>query len=566
MNQSKQPMASKPTTDIDIARSVTPQPISEIAAKLGISPEDIELYGKGKAKLPLHLLRPEAQKKGKLVLVTAISPTPAGEGKSTTSIGLVDGLARLGKKSAAALREPSRGPVFGIKGGAAGGGWAQVIPMEEINLHFTGDFAAIESANNLLAALIDNDIQAKDGGLGIDSRTVVWKRVMDMNDRSLRQIITGLGGKKGGVPTETGFNITAASEIMAILCMSTSLSDLKRRLGAIYIGLTKSGSPVYARDLGAQEAMTILLKEAIKPNLVQTLEGNPAILHGGPFANIAQGTNSILATQMAMSYADWTITEAGFGADLGAEKFMNLKMRAAGLVPAAVVIVATVRALKYHGGAALADLTTPNLSALEAGLPNLERHIESVQSFGIPAVVAINAFTSDSTEELQMIKDRCEVLGVRAEITEGWAKGGAGAVDLAKAVVERAKAPDEVSFTYDLEDSLEVKAEKVVRTIYGGDGVDFAPKARKQLREFETLGLAHLPICMAKTQKSLTDNEHILGRPSGFRITVREFEVAAGAGFIIPITGAMLRMPGLPARPAAQNMSIEDDGTIHGLS
>lgn len=554
-------------TDIEIARSVTPQPIGEIAEKLGINPNEIEPYGRTKAKLPLHLLKAAEQKKAKLILVTAISPTPAGEGKTTTTVGLTDGLAKIGKKSVAALREPSLGPVFGIKGGAAGGGWAQVIPMEDINLHFTGDFSAVEKANNLLAALVDNNIQSKKRNLGIDPRTVLWKRVMDMNDRAIRQTIVGMGGKSGGIMRESGFNITAASEIMAILCMSQGLQDLKERFDRIYIGDTYAGEPVFAKDLNASEAMAILMKDAINPNLVQTLEGNPAILHGGPFANIAQGTNSINATKMAMSYGDWVVTEAGFGADLGAEKFINLKCRTAELNPSAVVIVATVRALKYHGGKGLDELNTPDTEALAKGIPNLEKHIESIQSFGIPVVVAINTFLHDSAEEHELIRQRCAALGVKAELSQGWGKGGDGMTELAQSVVAAAENFDAApKFTYELSDSLEDKVNKIAKTMYGADGVVLSAKAKTQLKRFEKIGLADLPVCMAKTQKSLTDNEKVIGRPTGFKITVREFEIAAGAGFIIPITGAMLRMPGLPEVPAAENMSIDDHGIISGLS
>ncbi len=554
-------------TDIEIARSVTPKPIGEIAEKLGINPNEIEPYGRTKAKLPLHLLKAAEQKKAKLILVTAISPTPAGEGKTTTTVGLTDGLAKIGKKSIAALREPSLGPVFGIKGGAAGGGWAQVIPMEDINLHFTGDFSAVEKANNLLAALVDNNIQSKKRNLGIDPRTVLWKRVMDMNDRAIRQTIVGMGGKSGGIMRESGFNITAASEIMAILCMSQGLQDLKERFDRIYIGDTYAGEPVFAKDLNASEAMAILMKDAINPNLVQTLEGNPAILHGGPFANIAQGTNSINATKMAMSYGDWVVTEAGFGADLGAEKFINLKCRTAELNPSAVVIVATVRALKYHGGKALDELNTPDTDALAKGIPNLEKHIESIQSFGIPVVVAINTFLHDSAEEHELIRQRCAALGVKAELSQGWGKGGDGMTDLAHSVVAAAENFDAApKFTYELSDSLEDKVNKIAKTMYGADGVILSAKAKTQLKRFEKIGLADLPVCMAKTQKSLTDNEKVIGRPTGFKITVREFEIAAGAGFIIPITGAMLRMPGLPEVPAAENMSIDAHGIISGLS
>lgn len=554
-------------TDIEIARSVTPEKIQAIANKIGVKAEDLELYGHHKAKLPLNLIDDKKAKNSALILVTAITPTPAGEGKTTTTIGLHDALSKVGKKSIAVIREPSLGPVFGIKGGAAGGGYSQVIPMEDINLHFTGDFSAIEKANNLLSAMIDNNIQSKSRSIGIDHRSVLWKRVMDMNDRALRNIISSLGGKGGGFPTESGFNITAASEVMAILCMSKDLNDLQRRLGNIYIGDDREGEPVFAQQLNAQGAMTILMKDAIKPNLVQTLEGNPTIIHGGPFANIAQGTNSILATKMGMSLGDYVITEAGFGADLGAEKFLNIKCREAGVSPKTVVIVATIRALKYHGGQDLKELSNPNVEALEKGLPNLERHIESMQSFGLPVVISLNRFSQDSQEEIDFLMNYCKSKGVRIALSEGWAKGGEGCVDLAEQVIEAvAECKNDFIPTYQLNDSIEEKIQKVVSKIYGGEKVEFAGKAKIQLKKFEKLGFDKMPICMAKTQKSLSDNERLIGRPSGFNITVREFEVAAGAGFIIPICGNMMRMPGLPATPAAENMSIDENGEIFGLS
>ncbi|MFZ6052959.1 formate--tetrahydrofolate ligase [Halocola ammonii] len=553
-------------SDIEIAQKADAKHIREIAQKLQLSEDHLELYGKSKAKLPLSLIDEQKVKQSNLVLVTALTPTPPGEGKTTVSIGLTDGLNHIGKQATAVLREPSLGPVFGIKGGAAGGGQSQVIPMEDINLHFTGDFNAIEKANNLLAALIDNNVQSKVNNLGIDPRTVLWKRVMDMNDRALRNIVSGLGGKSGGVPSETGFNITAASEVMAILCLSSDFEDLKKRLGNIYIGDTYSGEPVYARQLQAEGAMAVLLKDAIKPNLVQTLESNPAILHGGPFANIAQGTNSVLATKMGMSLSDYTVTEAGFGADLGAEKFLNIKCRAAGIAPKTVVVVATIRALKYHGGQPLDELTTENVGALEQGMPNLEKHIESIQSFGIPVTVAINHFVSDTEAEIQFLKDHCKKLGVEVALSSGWAKGGEGCAELAEAVVrscEKGKA--EFTPTYDLSDNIVTKMEKVAKKIYGAKGVSLSKKASSQLRRFEKLGFGELPICMAKTQKSLSDDDKLIGRPEGFTIEIREFEIAAGAGFIIPIAGNMLRMPGLPAHPASEKIQIDKDGKISGL-
>ena len=549
-------------TDLDIARSVTPQPIGEIASRLGLNPELLEPYGKTKAKIPLEALR---ESQGQLVLVTAISPTPAGEGKTTVTVGLTDGLNRIGERAAAALREPSLGPVFGIKGGAAGGGRSQVIPMEDINLHFTGDFAAVEKANNLLAALIDNDLQRKNR-VGLDPRTIVWKRVMDMNDRALRNLVIGLGGKAGGVPRESGFNITAASEVMAILCMSRDLDDLRARFGRIYVGDTWDRQPVFATDLKAPDSMAILMRDAIKPNLVQTLEGNPAILHGGPFANIAQGTNSLIATRMALGYADWVVTEAGFGADLGAEKFLNLKSRAGGLKPSVAVLVATARALKYHGGVALTDLGTPNAEAVARGSANLAKHIENLQSFGLPVVVAINAFAADTAEEHEAIRQAAAAYGVEAVLSEGWAHGGAGTADLAHAVVSASKGPVAPKFTYDLGDPMEEKIRKIATQIYGADGVVFAPAARASMKRMAEIGLGELPVCMAKTQKSFTDNEKILGRPTGFDVTVRGLEVSAGAGFVVPLLGDMLRMPGLPEVPAAEHMKIDGAGRIEGLS
>ena len=549
-------------TDLDIARSVSPQPIGEIASRLGLNPELLEPYGKTKAKIPLEALR---ESQGQLVLVTAISPTPAGEGKTTVTVGLTDGLNRIGERAAAALREPSLGPVFGIKGGAAGGGRSQVIPMEDINLHFTGDFAAVEKANNLLAALIDNDLQRKNR-VGLDPRTIVWKRVMDMNDRALRNLVIGLGGKAGGVPRESGFNITAASEVMAILCMSRDLDDLRARFGRIYVGDTWDRQPVFAADLKAPDSMAILMRDAIKPNLVQTLEGNPAILHGGPFANIAQGTNSLIATRMALGYADWVVTEAGFGADLGAEKFLNLKSRAGGLKPSVAVLVATARALKYHGGVALTELGTPNAEAVARGSANLAKHIENLQSFGLPVVVAINAFAADTPEEHEAIRRAAAAYGVEAVLSEGWAHGGAGTADLARAVVSASKGPVAPKFTYDLGDPMEEKIRKIATQIYGADGVVFAPAARASMKRMAEIGLGELPVCMAKTQKSFTDNEKILGRPTGFDVTVRGLEVSAGAGFVVPLLGDMLRMPGLPEVPAAEHMKIDGAGRIEGLS
>ena len=553
-------------TDIEIAQKVKAQPILEIAKKLEIKEESLEYYGREKAKLPLDLVIKEKVNSGNLILVTAITPTPAGEGKTTVSIGLSDGLNRIGKKSVVVLREPSLGPVFGMKGGAAGGGWSQVIPMVDINLHFTGDFHAIAMANNLLAALIDNNIQSKSRNLAIDPRTVIWKRCMDMNDRALRNIVAALGGKAGGIPRETGFNITAASEIMAILCLCNNMNDLQEMCGNIYIGDTFDGKAVYAKDLNCTGAIAVLLKDAIKPNLVQTLEGNPAIIHGGPFANIAQGTNSIIATKMGLSLADYVVTEAGFAADLGAEKFLNIKCRKAEISPKAVVLVATIRALKYHGGKALDRLTEEDLDALEKGIPNLERHIESIQSFGLPLVVSVNAFSSDTDREKEFIYKHCKKLGVPVALSDGWANGGNGCIELAEKVVNATQTCKERFMpTYDLEDSPIIKIEKICKKIYGADNVLLTDKAKSQLKRFEGLGYAKLPICMAKTQKSLSDNEKLIGRPENFDIHIREFEIAAGAGFLIPIAGNILRMPGLPLTPSAENIKMDGDGKISGL-
>lgn len=553
-------------TDIEIARKANMKNINDIAKELDINPDNLEQYGHYKAKISLNEVNESKIKNSNLILVTALSPTPAGEGKTTVSIGLLDGLNKIGKKAIAALREPSLGPVFGIKGGAAGGGYSQVIPMEDINLHFTGDFSAIEKANNLLSAMIDNNIQAKSGNLGIDPRTVIWKRAMDMNDRALRNIVIGMGGRNGGMMREDGFNITAASEVMAILCMSKDVSDLKERLGNIYIGNTYDNKPIYAKDLKANEAMAILLKEAIKPNLVQTLENNPVIIHGGPFANIAQGTNSILATKMAMSLADYVVTEAGFGADLGAEKFLDIKMRAAGLVPSLVVIVGTIRALKYHGGVALPDLNNENLDAIKSGFVNLKRHIENVKNFGLNCVIAINKFPKDTEKEVELLKSLCKEIGVDAEVSEGFANGGDGTTKLAEIVASNVKKSAQLNFTYDLNQSIKEKVEAVCKKIYRASSVNFSSKAEKDIEKINNLGLSNLPVCIAKTQYSFTDNPKILAAPENFEITIREVEIAAGAGFVVPIAGDMMRMPGLPATPAAVGMTIDEKGEIFGLS
>ncbi|WP_454978274.1 formate--tetrahydrofolate ligase [Capnocytophaga ochracea] len=554
-------------TDLEIAQKAQMLPIREVAKKLNISEDDLDPYGKYKAKLPLHLIDAEKMKKSKLVLVTAITPTPAGEGKTTVSIGLTEGLNKIGKKAIAVLREPSLGPVFGIKGGAAGGGYSQVVPMEDINLHFTGDFSAIEKANNLLAAVIDNNIQSKTHSIGIDPRTVVWKRVMDMNDRALRHIVVGLGGTTHGVPREDGFNITPASEIMAILCLAESFSDLKKRIGNIYVGKKFDGTPVFARDLKVVGAMALLLKEAIKPNLVQTLENNPAILHGGPFASIAQGTNTVLATKMGLSLGDYVITEAGFGADLGAEKFLNIKCTSAGLAPDAVVIVATIRALRHHGGAKKEEYNTPSLQKVKLGIANLEKHIENVQLFGLKAVVAINYFPNDSEEEIAYVKEVCAQKGVEAIVSKGFSEGGKGTEELARAVVAIAQSGEShFSPLYSNEASIEEKITAVATKIYGASKVNYNSKAVSQLKQIKTLGFDKMPICIVKTPKSLSDDEKKLARPTDFEVTVREFEFASGAGFVIPILGDTVRMPGLPSVPAAEGMDIDDEGVITGLS
>jgi formate--tetrahydrofolate ligase len=556
-------------SDLEIAQRATLQPITAIGEKLGIDADRMENYGRYKAKLPLDLIDEAKVKKSKLILVTAISPTPAGEGKTTTSIGLCEGLNKIGKKAMAVLREPSLGPVFGMKGGAAGGGYAQVLPMEDINLHFTGDFAAIEKSNNLLAALIDNNIQSKTRNLGIDPRTVAWKRVMDMNDRSLRDIVIGLGGTGNSMPREDGFNITAASEVMAILCLATGYEDLKKRLGNIFVGNSRSADRkyVYARDLNAQGAMAVLLKDAIKPNLVQTMEGNPAILHGGPFANIAQGVNSILGTKMGLSLADYVVTEAGFGADLGAEKFYDIKCRAGGLEPHATVIVATIRALRYQGGAPVKEVNDASMERVRKGMANLERHIENTAKFGVKAVVAINHFPTDTDEEIQFVKERCKRLGVEAVLAKGFAEGGKGMTDLADAVVRVADAKEsQFKLLYELEQSIEKKVEIIAKEIYRAKSVAYSGEARTALRRIHNLGLDHLPVCIAKTQYSFSDDPTQLGAVSDFEITVNDIEIAAGAGFVVPILGKMMRMPGLPEVPASEHMDIDDNGVISGLS
>ena len=553
-------------SDIEIARQIQLKPITEIADQLGIPADQLQQYGSNKAKLPLTLIDQQKVSKCKLILVSAITPTPAGEGKTTMSIGLSQGMNRIGKQTTVVLREPSLGPVFGIKGGAAGGGWSQVLPMEEINLHFTGDFSAIEKAHNLLAALIDNNLQSKSKSLGIDPRTVEWKRVFDMNDRALRNVIVGLGGKGMGIPRETGFDITAASEIMAILCLSENLSDLKNRLGNIFVGFTFDGKPIYARDLKANGAMAALLKDAIKPNLVQTIEGTPAIIHGGPFANIAQGTNTVIATRMGMSLSDFVVTEAGFGADLGAEKFLDIKCVSAGLSPAAVMLVATIRALKHHGGADKDSLKIPNVEAVKAGLANLGKHLENIQKFGLNVVVGVNGFTDDTDEETQAVVDFCESMGITAVPSNVWGKGGEGAEDLARAVVDVAENNTKtLQPIYDWKQNVKEKINAVCTNIYGADSVNYTGQALSDLRRIKKLGLEELPVCIAKTQKSLSDDPKKIGRPSGFEITVREIEIAAGAGFLVPITGDMMRMPGLPSTPAAEFIDINDDGDITGL-
>ena len=552
-------------TDIEIARSVTPLPITEVAKNAGVDVKHLIPYGFDKAKVDYSLLNEPTDHQAKLVLVTAINPTPAGEGKTTTTIGLADGLRRRGVKSAVALREPSLGPVFGVKGGAAGGGWAQVIPMEDINLHFTGDFHAIGAANNLLAAMLDNHIQ-QGNQLGIDVKRITWKRVVDMNDRQLRHVIDGIGGKAQGVPREDGFDITVASEVMAILCLSTSISDLKERLGEIVVGYSFAGEPVRARDLKAQGAMAALLKDALKPNLVQTLEGTPAFVHGGPFANIAHGCNSVRATRTALKLADIVVTEAGFGADLGAEKFLDIKCRMAGLKPDAVVLVATVRALKYNGGVPKDQLSTENLDALKRGIVNLEKHIENIQKFGVPVVVTLNSFTSDTEAEYEYIKHFCEQRGCEFALSEVWAKGGEGGIALAEKVLETLeKKQSNFKVLYPDEMSLKEKIGTIAAEVYGADGVTYAPAAEKALKRITEMGYGNLPVCMAKTQYSLSDDQTKLGRPTGFKINVRDAYVSAGAGFVVALTGSIMTMPGLPKRPAAEGIDVDESGKITGL-
>ncbi len=553
-------------TDIEIAQEAKIQPIVKIADKLGIPRDELELYGKFKAKIPLHFIDEEKIKKAKLILVTAITPTPAGEGKTTTSIGLAQGLNRIGRKATVVLREPSLGPVFGIKGGAAGGGYSQVIPMEDINLHFTGDISAVEKAHNLLAALIDNNIQLKDGNLGIDPRTIEWKRVMDMNERSLRDVVIGLGGTTEGVPRQSGFEITAASEVMATLCMAQDLTDLKKRLGNIFVGYTYSDKPVFARDLKAQGAMAALLKDAIKPNLVQTLEGTPALIHGGPFANIAQGTNSIIATKTGLSLSDIVVTEAGFASELGAEKFFDIKSQFGNLKTHAVVIVATVRALKYHGGAKLSALQTEDTDALQKGFDNLNKHIENMKYFGFNPVISINRFDSDTDAELDLLIRHCKSQNVKVALNESWAKGGEGALELAEKVLESvSNCPDCFKPLYDLSWTFEEKIETICKKMYGADHVEYTVKAKTKMDRIEKLGLGNLAVCIAKTQKSLSDDPNRRGCPKGFTIKIREVELSSGAGFIVPIAGTIMRMPGLPNSPSAEKIDIDGSGKISGL-
>ena len=552
-------------TDVEIAQEAKMQPIKEIAAELGLTEDDLELYGKYKAKLTSEVWQKVKDRgNGKLVLVTAINPTPAGEGKTTTSVGLADALHRMGKKVSVALREPSLGPCFGLKGGAAGGGYAQVVPMEDINLHFTGDFHAITTAHNLLAAVIDNHLQ-QGNALDLDVRRIVWKRVLDLNDRALRHVVVGMGGKAHGVPRETGFDITVASEMMAILCLAADLQDMKKRLGQIVVAYTRSGRAVRADELGVTGALTLLFKDAIKPNLVQTLEGTPAFIHGGPFANIAHGCNSVMATKHALKLSDIVVTEAGFGADLGAEKFLDIKCRFMGVHPDAVVIVATVRALKMHGGLAKDQLGQVDMEALKKGLANLSKHIESIKGFGLPAVVAVNAFPTDTAEELKFVEDECNKHGAQVAISEVWAKGGEGGQALAEKVLSAMEQPADFQLMYDTEQTIPEKLTAIAQKIYGADKVIFAPSAQKQLEEIEALGFDKMPVCVAKTQYSLSDDPMKLGRPQGFAITVRELRVSAGAGFIVALTGSILTMPGLPAHPAAEKMDIDAEGRITGL-
>ena len=550
-------------TDIEIAQSTQMQHIADIAKTAGVDEEYLEFYGRYKAKIDYRLLQESKAPNGKLILVTAINPTPAGEGKTTTTVGLADGMRRLGKNALVALREPSLGPVFGVKGGAAGGGYAQVVPMEDINLHFTGDFHAIGAANNLLAAMLDNHIQ-QGNALGIDVKRITWRRCVDMNDRQLRNVIDGLGGRMQGVPREDGFDITVASEVMAVLCLASSITDLKERLSRIIVGYTYDEKPVTAGDLKAAGAMAALLKDALKPNLVQTLEGTPAFIHGGPFANIAHGCNSVMATRMALKLGDYAVTEAGFGADLGAEKFLDIKCRMAGLTPDAVVLVATVRALKHHGGAAKAELNQEDLAALERGLPNLLRHVENItQVYGLPCVVAINRFPTDTEAELKLVEDQCRALGVNVALSEVWAKGGEGGIALAEEVIRLCEA--ENRFAYELEQPIEDKLAAIVKKVYHGDGVVLTPAAKKQVKQLTELGCGDLPICMAKTQYSFSDDQSLLGAPDGFTVTVRNVKVSAGAGFLVALTGDIMTMPGLPKVPAAEKIDVDENGKITGL-
>ena len=552
-------------TDIEIAQSTPMRPITEIAKVAGVDEKYLELYGNYKAKIDYSMLKETDRPDGKLILVTAINPTPAGEGKTTTTVGLADGLKKLGKNVVVALREPSLGPVFGVKGGAAGGGYAQVVPMEDINLHFTGDFHAIGAANNLLAAMLDNHIQ-QGNALGIDVKRIVWKRCVDMNDRQLRNVIDGLGGRMQGVPREDGFDITVASEIMAVLCLASDIPDLKERLARIVVAYTYDGKPVTAADLKAQGAMAALLKDALKPNLVQTLEGTPAFIHGGPFANIAHGCNSVMATRIAMKLGDYAVTEAGFGADLGAEKFLDIKCRLAGLKPSAVVVVATVRALKNHGGVPKAELNNENLEALEKGLPNLLQHVSNITNvYKLPCVVAINAFPTDTAAELKLVEDKCRELGVNVALSEVWAKGGEGGKALAEEVLRLCEQPNDFTFAYDVNDSIEKKLNDIAKNIYHADGVALTPNARKQMAELEALGFDKLPICMAKTQYSFSDDPALLGAPTGFTVTVRNLKVSAGAGFLVALTGDIMTMPGLPKVPAAEKIDVDENGKITGL-
>ena len=552
-------------TDIEIAQSVQGKPIKEIAKTAGIDEKYLIQYGNDKAKVELSLLNESERKNGKLVLVTAITPTPAGEGKTTTTIGLADGLRKIGKNVMVALREPSLGPVFGVKGGAAGGGWAQVIPMEDINLHFTGDFHAIGAANNLLAAMLDNHIY-QGNRLNIDPRRITWKRCVDMNDRQLRFVTDGLGGRINGVPREDGYDITVASEIMAVLCLASSITDLKERLARIIVGYTYDEKPVTAGDLNAAGAMCALLKDALKPNLVQTLEGTPAFVHGGPFANIAHGCNSVIATKMAMKLGDYAITEAGFGADLGAEKFLDIKCRMAGLTPSAVVVVATIRALKMHGGRAKTELANEDLEALERGLPNLLKHVSNIKNvYKLPAVVAVNRFPTDTDAEIDLVIEKCRELGVNVALSTVWAEGGNGGVELAREVVRLCEEPNDFTFSYASELTIAEKIEAIVKNVYGGDGVNIVPAAQKQIAKLEELGFGNAPICMAKTQYSLSDDPTKLGAPTGFTVTVRNVKVSAGAGFIVALTGDIMTMPGLPKLPAAEKIDVDENGKISGL-